>query len=289
MMGSRRAYDVALLCALAVSILLFLAPQFFFVRQSLYESLGMGLTGDTLTFVNYATLVTDRFHLEVFLRTLALSAAATAAGLLLAIPTAYWLARLGPGPARWLIILLLISSFISIVVKVLGLTLLLGSSGPVVAALRLLTGGLWSGSLLHNGAAVVIGLVQYTLPLLVMLLFGAVQNIPRSLEDAALVHGASDWRVVRRVLLPLAMPSILTAALISFNMNMGAFTSAVLLGGGNVLTVPVLIQRKIVLEVDYPAAAALSVALTAGVVLINLVVLVIGRGRGALRPVETAA
>jgi putative spermidine/putrescine transport system permease protein len=165
------------------------------------------------------------------------------------------------------------------VVKVLGLTMLLGSSGPIPAALRVLTGDWWSTSLLHNGTAVVIGLVQYTLPLLVMLLFGVIQNIPVSLEEAALVHGASDWSLARRVLLPLAWPGVMTAGLISFNMNMGAFTSAVLLGGGNVLTLPVLIQRKIILEVDYPTAAALSVLLTLAVVVINLIALAIPSNR----------
>jgi putative spermidine/putrescine transport system permease protein len=274
-MTPRRGYDLALLGALAASVLLFLVPQFFFVRQSLYENLGLGQVGTELTLTNYKTLLTDRFYLAAFGRTLALSAAATVVGLLLAAPAAYYLARLRAAWVRWLIVLLLISSFVSIVVKVLGLTMLLGTNGPIPATLRLLTGGWWSLSLLHNGTAVVIGLVQYTLPLLVMLLFGVIQNIPVSLEEAALVHGASDWRLARRVLLPLAWPGLVTAGLISFNMNMGAFTSAVLLGGGNVLTVPVLIQRKIILEVDYPTAAALSVLLTLAVVLINLVALAI--------------
>jgi putative spermidine/putrescine transport system permease protein len=254
----------------------------------------MGLTGDALTLVNYTRLLTDGFYLAALGRTLALSAVATAGGLLLALPTAYFLARLSSPLVRWLVVLLLISSFVSIVVKVLGLTLLLGSGGPVPTLLRILTGGWWSGSILHNGTAVTIGFVQYTLPLLVMLLFGVIQNIPLSLEEAALVHGASDWRMVRRVLLPLALPGIRTAALISFNMNMGAFTSAVLLGGGNVLTIPVLIQRKIILEVDYPAAAALSVVLTVAVILINLLVLAArpdktGAGRAGARRREAAA
>ena len=274
-MATRRAYDLSLLAALAISILLFLVPQFFFVRQSFYENVSMGVVGDDLTFNNYVQLFADRFYLDAFVRTVALSAAATVAGLLLAFPTAYYLARLSSGIVRWLIVLLLISSFVSIVVKVLGLTLLLRSGGPIAAVLHILSGGWWSGSILHNNTAVAIGFVQYTLPLLVMLLFGVIQNIPRSLEEAALVHGASDWRMTLRVLLPLAFPGFMTAALISFNMNMGAFTSAVLLGGGNVLTIPVLIQRKIILEVDYSAAAALSVVLTVAVIAINLVVLAI--------------
>ena len=269
----RRAYDLGLVVAFLGSAILFVVPQFFFIRQSLLPNLGPGLVGDVASLDNYRVIVTDGFYIDVFLRTIVLSAVSVAFGLLLAFPTAYLLARIGSGIVRWLIVLLLISSFVSVVVKVLGLTLLLGTDGPVVAMLRALSFGLWDIRLLHNDTSVVIGLVQYTMPLLVMILFGVIQNIPVSLEEAALVHGASDWRVFRRVLLPLLWPGIVAASLIAFNMNMGAFTSAVLLGGGRVLTVPIMIQRKIILETDYPNAAALSLLLTLAVVLVNLAAL----------------
>lgn len=269
----RRAYDTALVVAFIGSALLFLVPQFFFIRQSLLPSLAPGIVGDAISLENYRGIVTDSFFLGVFLRTIALSAVSVAFGLLLAFPTAYLLARIGSRVVRWLIVLLLISSFVSVVVKVLGLTLLLGVDGPLVRTLRVLSFGLWELRLLHNDASVAIGLVQYTLPLLVMILFGVIQNVPASLEEAALVHGASDWRAFRRVLLPMLWPGTLAAALIAFNMNMGAFTSAVLLGGGRVLTVPIIIQRKIILETDYPNAAALSLLLTLSVVLVNLAAL----------------
>lgn len=288
-MRIRRAYDGALALALVVSLVLFIVPQFFFVRQSFFESLGMGMAGDELTFSNYTAVLSDSFYITVFLRTVALSAVAALVALLVAFPTAYWLARMNSPALRWLIILLLVSSFVSIVVKVLGLTLLLGSQGPFAMALRFMTLGWWNGSLLHNDLAVAIGLVQYSLPLLIMLLFGVVQTVPKSLEEAALVHGASDWRVLRRVLLPLSLNGIVTAGLIAFNMNMGAFTSAVLLGGGNVLTVPVVIQRKIVLEVDYPVAAALSVLLTVVVIIINLVLVALRRSSPGIETRRKAA
>ena len=269
----RRAYDAALIVAFIGSALLFVVPQFFFIRQSLLPNVAPGVVGDSMSLDNYAAIVTDSFYLGVFVRTLALSAVSVAAGLLLAFPTAYFLARIHSRVVRGLIVLLLISSFVSVVVKVLGLTLLLGTEGPVVRALRMLSFGFWDVRLLHNDASVAIGLVQYTLPLLVMILFGVIQNVPVSLEEAALVHGASDWRAFRRVLLPMLWPGALAAALIAFNMNMGAFTSAVLLGGGRVLTVPIMIQRKIILETDYPNAAALSVLLTLAVVIVNLAAL----------------
>ncbi len=276
-MTVRRSYDAALGIALVVSLLLFVLPLAFFLRQSFYQTIAPGLVDTTPSLRNYIDLLTDRFYLDVFWRTTRLSAVAAVIGLLMAYPTAYLLARSASRFVRMLILLLLVSSFVSIIVKVLGLTVLLGAQGPIARLMRFVAGT--APSMLHNEAAVTIGLVQYSLPLLVMLLFGVIQTIPRSLEEAASVTGASDWRIFRRVLFPLSLGGVLTSGLIAFNMNMGAFTSAVLLGGGNVLTIPVLIQRKIVTEADYPAAAALALVLTVVVFAINVAVAQIRRDR----------
>ena len=95
--------------------------------------------------------------------------------------------------------------------------------------------------------------------------------LPR-LEQAARIDGAGTLTIARRVVLPLAMPGVVMGGLIAFNMSMGAFTSAVLLGGGRVLTLPVLIQRKIVFDVDYPLGSALSTALVVSVLALNVAV-----------------
>jgi putative spermidine/putrescine transport system permease protein len=55
-----------------------------------------------------------------------------------------------------------------------------------------------------------------------------------------------------------------------FNISMGAFTSAALLGGGRIITVPVLIQRTMLLDVKYGMAAALAALLLLFVVCMNL-------------------
>jgi len=74
-----------------------------------------------------------------------------------------------------------------------------------------------------------------------------------------------------RIMLPLSLPGLTVGGLMIFNMSMGAFTSAALLGGGRVLTLPVLIERTIMMEVKYSMAATLSVVLVAAVALINFV------------------
>ena len=246
----------------------------------------MGLVSDALMLDNYVRVLTDPFYLESLWLTFWLSFESTAITLVLAFPTAYLLARTRSRWVSFLVVLLLISSFVTIVIKVLGLSLVLGQEGVVNQFLQWI--GIVSGPLrmLNNRAGVVIGLVQYTLPFLVMLLFGVVQTIPASLEEAAELHGASRISTFRRVVLPLAMHGIIAGGLITFNLNMGAFTSAVLLGGGKVLTLPVVIQRKIFLDVDYPLAACLATLLVLMVFLFNVASALVMHGMTRRRGAE---
>jgi putative spermidine/putrescine transport system permease protein len=253
-----------------IATVLLLFPQASFVWMSLHRNLGMGQISPALTLDNYVRVLSDSFYLNSLWLTFWLSLIATAITLIVAFPTAYLLARARSRWISFLIVLLLISSFVTIVIKVLGLSLVLGQEGVVNQFLQ--WSGLTSGPLrmLNNDVGVVIGLVQYTLPFFVMLLFSVIQTIPLSLEEAAELHGATRISTFRRVLLPLAMPGVIAGSLITFNLNMGAFTSAVLLGGGRVLTLPVVIQRKIFLDVDYPLAACLATVLVAMVFALNV-------------------
>jgi putative spermidine/putrescine transport system permease protein len=262
---------------LLVTILLLVPPQAVFFWMSLHGQTGI----DALTLDNYARVLTDGFYLGSLWTTVWLSLVATLLALLAGFPTAYILARTRSAWISGLIVLLLVSSFVTIVIKVLGLSLVLGRQGVVnelLLALALIDQPL---ILLNNNIGVVIGLVQYTLPFLVMLLFSVIQTIPGSLEEAAELHGATRWSMFRRVLLPLAMPGLIAGSLIVFNLNMGAFTSAVLLGGGRVLTLPVVIQRKILLDVDYPIAATLATLLVGVAFLINVASALLVRRRAA--------
>jgi putative spermidine/putrescine transport system permease protein len=266
--------------SLLVATVLLLVPQSAFFWMSLHKNLGMGLVSETLTLDNYRRVLSDPFYLGSLWLTFRLSVIATLIALTAAFPTAYALARTRSRLASLMIVLVLITSFMTVVIKALGLSLVLGQEGALnrfLQAIGILPQPL---ALLNNDTGVVIGLVQYTLPLLVMLMFSVLQTIPPNLEEAAELHGATRLATFRRVILPLAMPGVIAGGLISFNLDMGAFTSAVLLGGGKVLTLPVLIQRKIALDIDYPLAACLATVLVAIVFAFNLLSLLLLRRRG---------
>ena len=257
---------------LAFSLLLFALPQVFFIWMSFHKNLGFGRISEAFTFHNYIRVLTDPLYVSSLWLTFYLSFAVTIICLLVGFPTAYVLARARSHWASFLVSVLLISSFITVVIKVLGLIVILSQNGLVNRLLLTISIVTTPIQMLSNNTGVLVGLIHYTLPLLVILLVGVLQTIPSSLEEAAAIHGASRLAVFRRVLLPLAMPGLVAGSLMVFNMAMGAFTSAVLLGGGRVLTLPVLIQRKIIFDVDYPLGSTLSTFLLLAVFLLNVVV-----------------
>jgi putative spermidine/putrescine transport system permease protein len=195
---------------------------------------------------------------------------------------AYVIARMEPRWALFLLAAIVISSFITVVIKALGLIIIFGTDGPLNSLLLGL--GLVERPIKIIGtlAGVVIGLMHYVLGFMVLLLFSVIQTIPRSLEEAAQIHGASRWRVFWRIVIPLSLPGIVTGSLIVFNLCMGAFVSAALLGGGKVLTLPVVIERTIVLDNQYAMGGTLSAILLIAVLLINIAsVLMVRRLRAA--------
>lgn len=263
-------WELFLIPSFVMSFLLMAASQFFFLKGSLYRDLGLGRLSDTLVLTNYLRFFSDRFYFDALLLTVKVSFLATLFTLLLGFPIAYVVARMR---SRWSMVLLagiVVTTFITIVIKVFGLMIIFSAEGWLN---RFLVGsGLASApvTVIGNQTGVVIGLMHFTLGFSVLLLYSVVRTIPRSLEYAAQVHGASRPRVFMRVILPLSLPGLTAGALMIFNLCMGAFTSAALLGGGRVFTLPVLIQRVVIMESKYALGATFATVLLVSAIVINL-------------------
>jgi len=265
-----RPWRLLLVVPLLVSLLLFAIPQYFFISTSFHQNLGYGRFSEALSLANYQRIFTDSLYLAALGKTLGLSAITAAVCLILGFPVAYVLAR---AQSKWVSVLLgllVAATFITPVVKDLGLIILLSQGGLVNLALG--ASGLISAPVrwLGSETGVIIGLAHYTLPLIVLMLHTLIQTVSLSLEDAAYVHGASRFRVFYSVIIPIIMPGMVAAALMVFNLAAGAFTTPVLLGGGRVLTFSILIQRAVILDIDYPFAAALSSVLLVCVFALNI-------------------
>ena len=280
----RFRWHLLMLPSLTLSLFLLVASQASFLRGSFFKDLRLGRIGTDLTFDNYVALFTDPFYLSSMWLTVQLSATVTVLTLIGAFPLAYMLARMR---SRWSLVLLsgvVVTSFITIVIKVLGLVIIFSANGQLNQTIMSLGLSSQPIGIMGRSSGVVIGLIHFTLGFAVMLLYGVLRTIPRSFEEAAQIHGSNRLRVFTRVIIPLALPGIIVTSLIVFNLCMGAFTSAALIGGGKIFTLPILIQQTVILETRYAMAAAISAVLLAVTLLINLVsVLLVGRLKAARR------
>lgn len=258
-----------LLPSLLLSLGLLLASQIAFLRGGFFRDLRLGRMGTDFTLANYERFFTDPLYLDSLILTVRLSLTVALLTLLVGFPIAYVLARL---KSRWTLVLLagiIAASFITIVIKVLGLIIIFSSGGFLNRFL------MWSGivsspiAIVGNPGGVVIGLMHFTMGFSILLLYSVVQTIPRSLEEAAEIHGAPRWRVFARVILPLSLPGLVVTGLIVFNLCMGAFTSAALIGGGKVYTLPVLIQQTVINQTRYGMGATISAVLMLVTLAIN--------------------
>lgn len=221
----------------------------------------------------------------ILLRSFGFALVATALGLLLAYPLAYAIRFRG---GRWqplLIGLVVLPSLTSYLVRAIAWTSLLGDSGPVLAMIEALglrdglnaLGLLHDGRLLNTPTAVILGLTNNLLPFLVLPLVVAMERIdPRLLEAAADLH-AGPLRRFLQVVWPLSQPGLASGLLLSLIPAAGDVVNPLFLGGPNERMIGNTIENLLLVQLQAPRAAALTLVL---MVLITVAVLLQLRGPG---------
>ena len=259
-------------------VLLYLLPLLGLVPLSLSEPLNrFGL--ETVFRGRFATyLEVARDQGPILLRSLRTAGIATALGLLLAYPLALLIRFRG---GRWqplLIGLVVLPSLVSQLVRAIAWSTLLGDHGPVLGAIGALglrdglnaLGLLRDGRLLNTATAVVLGLTTTLLPFLVLPLVVALQRIePRLLEAAADLH-AGPLASFRRVVWPLSRPGLSAGLLLSLIPAAGDVVNPRFLGGPDDRMVANTIENLLLVQLQAPRAAALTLLLMA---LVSVVVL----------------
>jgi putative spermidine/putrescine transport system permease protein len=263
-------WGALLIVPFVISAALLVGSQIVFLEKSFFVDLAFGREAPEWSFGNYARIVSDPYYLRTLWLTtyIALCVAAVCIGL--GFPIAKVLARQRSRWTTFLLSAIVLTSFITTVIQIFGLIIIFRADGPVNQALLGLGLVERPFRLVGTPAGVIVGLVYASFGFGVMLMYGVVRTIPVTLDEAAAIHGASRLRILARVILPLSLPGLIVGFLTIFNTSMGAFTSAALLGGGRVITLPVLIQRTMLLDVKYGMAGALAALLLAFVVLMNL-------------------
>lgn len=226
-----------------------------------FEMPGPGGTTTGWTFSHYAKFFVDDYYIGVAERTFRLSAIITFFTFLLGFPLAYMMARAGSQVRFWLIILTILPLMTSVVVRTFGWLVILGRGGLLSKLLE------WPGiisepiGLMHTETGIVIAMVQVLLPFMALTIMGVIARIDPKIEEAARTMGAGYFGVMRTVVLPLAIPGIVSGCLLCFALSISSFITPTLVGG---VRLPVLaggIFSQITGSLDWNFAAAMSTLL----------------------------
>jgi spermidine/putrescine transport system permease protein len=215
-------------------------------------------------FGNYREFFAEPLYWRTFARTAVLSIVVTVLTLALAFPIALFIARAAQGRAKSLLFLLcLIPFWVSELVRTLGWMILLRETGVISTVLQRL--GLASGpvELLYNDGAVVLGLVYGGLLFMVVPLVNALDSLDPSLVEAGHDLGGSRWTVLRRIVIPHAMPGIVAGSIVVFMLTVGNFATPVLLGGKNGLWFTEQIYAQFITRFNWPQGSAFGFLLLA--------------------------
>ena len=220
-------------------------------------------------FVTYLEVL--RLYGPILLRSFLYAGLATAMGVAIAYPMASFIRFRG---GRWrplLLALVVLPFFTSYLVRAIAFTILLGDQGPVLQLVRALglielfngLGVLQASRLLNTPAAVILGLLYNLLPFLVLPLVVAMERIePQLLEAAADLH-AGPLRRFWTVVWPLSLPGVSAGLLLSLIPAAGDVVNPRFLGGPNQQMIANTIENLLLVQLQAPRAAALTLVLMA--------------------------
>lgn len=221
---------------------------------------------------NYARAL-EWIHLGIIWKSAWIAAITTAICVLLGFPMAMGIAF---APAKWknpLLLLVILPFFTNLLIRTYAWISILRTRGylnfalewiysKITAILALITGASFAPyepiEFLYNQQAVIIGLVYVNLPFLVLPLYATLEKLDKSYLEASLDLGASQWRTFFSVLVPLALPGIVSGALLVYILALGTYLTPDLLGGTSSEMVGTLIARQFGASRDAPFGSALS-------------------------------
>jgi putative spermidine/putrescine transport system permease protein len=206
------------------------------------------------TLQNFIDVFTDRAYFNVTVRTLMVAISVTLICALIAIPMAFFMARIArPRSRPVLIALVLTPLWASYLVKIYAWRTMFY---PDTGFLNWLISPLGGSSPGFGMFAVIIGLTYLWLPYMVLPIYAGMEKLPNSVLDASADLGARSGRTFFQVVLPITWPAIIAGSIFTFSLSMGDYITVQILGGtfqmlGNV------VYQNFSLNLPFAAAVAL--------------------------------
>jgi multiple sugar transport system permease protein len=125
--------------------------------------------------------------------------------------------------------------------------------------------------LIDTYPAMILAHLSFTLPLTIWIMVSFFEDFPRELEDAALMDGCSLFQAFVKIVIPISVPGIVVAFLLSFIFSWNNFLMSSIVGGGDTKTLPVIAYSQIgFYKTDMGAMAASGIVLTIPVLVLTL-------------------
>lgn len=214
-------------------------------------------TGNTkvaLNFDNVLSLFTDSLYSTVTIRTIGIALAVTVIDVLLALPIAFFMSKVArPNLGRILAISVLLPLWASYLVKAYAWRSVLSDKGALQWLLQPF--GLDTPGYSLFGAAMTLGYMW--LPYVILPIYGGLEKLPANLLEASSDLGANTFTTIRRVALPLVMPSIIAGSIFAFSLTLGDYITINIVGGANQM-LGNLIYTNVGTANNLPMAAALA-------------------------------
>jgi len=241
--------------------LFFIVPMLIIWGYSFGRTIGMTEIAVTGSLSNYARAF-QPIYLSILFKSLSIAALTTLICLVVGFPVALMMTFASARGKVWLLLALMLPFWTNLLIRTYALMAVLRTRGFLNSSLE----ALWSAfgghfaplPMMHNGFAVILGLVYVNLPFLVLPLYAALDRLDRSLLEASLDLGAGHIRTIFRIVVPLAAPGILSGVLITFIPALGSYLTPDLMGGADNQMIANVIERQFKRANDWPFGAALS-------------------------------
>ena len=238
----------------------FVAPLVVLAALSLQAGAqAQGFALARLSFAHYVDFFADGLNDRILGQTLLLGLKVMAVCLLFGFPLAWVCARARSPWQSAMMFLIVLPILTSVVVRTFAWIVILGRQGIVNHFLQ------WLGvvddplNLLFTETGVVIVLAQVQMPLMVLPIMTVLSRLDPNLLDASQALGAGEWRTLRRVVIPLAVPGILAGCILTYAAAVTAFVTQTLIGGARLVYMPLRIYQEAMGANNWPYAAAIAI------------------------------
>ncbi len=184
---------------------------------------------------------------------------ATAICLVVGYPFAYFISKTKASTQGTMVLLVMLPMWMNFLIRTYSLMTILGDTGIINTALNFF--GIDSLKLINTGGAVILGMVYNFLPYMILPIYSVMSKMDNSLIEAAQDLGSTRFQVMRKVIMPLSLPGVLSGITMVFVPCVSTFYITQKLGGGQVVLIGDIIETQFQSANNYNLGASLSLVL----------------------------